>query len=376
MAAAESRVVADGEKPLLDAGTVVGRYRIVKRIGAGAMGEVYLAVDEQLGRRAALKVLGPRHQANSVVRERFVREARALAHLSHPNLITVYEAGRTADGTPYFAMELLEGGDTQKLLDERGPLTSGVVALIGAQAAAGLGEAARAHIIHRDVKPANLGISGHGVLKVTDFGLAKASASGKNLTGEGLVVGTADYIAPEQARGEEVDERADVYALGCTLFHLLTTRPPFRSESGTELKRYVEVMRAHLAMPVPDPRRLAPDTDPELADIVMELMGKNRDRRPRFDQIAPVLTQKARRLGGELPRVTRKLFTLPLGSPLPEPETSAPTAAPEEPLPTMTAMEIAPSSQLEVAVNRWPRVAGIAILVASGVALALALLRH
>jgi eukaryotic-like serine/threonine-protein kinase len=369
--------LAEGERPLLEAGTIVGRYRILRRIGAGAMSEVYLAVDEQLGRRAALKVLGARHQDNTTVRERFVREARALAHLSHPNLITVYEAGRTPTDKPYFAMELLEGGDTQKLLEERGPLPSGVVALIGAQAAAGLGEAARAQIIHRDVKPANLGISAHGVLKVTDFGLAKAAASGKNLTGEGLVVGTADYIAPEQARGEEVDERADVYALGCTLFHLLTGKPPFRSENPNDLQRYVDVMRAHLSMPVPDPRRLAPATDPELADLVMRLMGKHRDRRPTFDELAPMLSQKARRLSGELPRVTRKLFTLPTGSPsAPEEPVERAVATPSLSEASALEVNLAPSSQMEVAVSRWPQVAGAVVLLAAGVGLALAFLRH
>ena len=133
-------------------------------------------------------------------------------------------------------MELLEGGDTEKLMLEQGPLPSGVVALIGAQAAAGLGEAARAKIIHRDVKPANLGISAHGVLKVTDFSLAKSHAIERHLTARGFVVGTADYIAPEQARGEPLDERADVYALGCTLHHLLTGRPPYRSSGKTEVQ--------------------------------------------------------------------------------------------------------------------------------------------
>jgi serine/threonine protein kinase len=153
------------------------------------------------------------------------------------------------------------------------------------------------------------------VLKVTDFGLAKSHAADKSLTGEGFVVGTADYIAPEQARGESVDERADVYALGCTLFHLLTGRPPFRSSGKTEVQRYADVMRAHLTQPVPDPRTLAPDTDPELADLVMRLMDKRRDDRPTFEQAAPILARVSNRLGGELPRVTRKLFTLPTGAP-------------------------------------------------------------
>jgi serine/threonine-protein kinase len=197
-----------------------------------------------------------------------------------------------------------------------------VVALIGAEAAAGLGEAARAAIIHRDVKPSNLGISGHGVLKVTDFGLAKSHMADKSLTGEGFVVGTADYIAPEQARGEPVDERADVYALGCSLFHLLTGRPPFRSTGKTEVQRYADVMRAHLNHPVPDVRDEVPDVDDELAELIMRMMDKRREDRPGFEEMAPQLARIAARLEGELPRVTRKLFTLPMGAPVLMPQVS------------------------------------------------------
>jgi serine/threonine-protein kinase len=182
------------------------------------------------------------------------------------------------------------------------------VALIGAEASTGLGEAARAGIIHRDVKPANLGISRHGVLKVTDFGLAKSYAADKGLTARGMVVGTADYIAPEQARGEELDERADVYALGCTLFHLLTGHPPFRAKTGTSVKEYLDVMRMHLSAPVPDARSEAPETDEELALAIESMMTKDRNRRPTFAQVAPKLARIAERLGGQLPRVTRQLF--------------------------------------------------------------------
>jgi serine/threonine protein kinase len=340
--------------PLLAAGTVVGRYRVLRRIGGGAMGEVFLAADEQLGRRAAIKVLGQRHLGNAVIKERFLREARALAQLSHSNLITVFEAGHVGElQRPYFAMELLEGGDTQTMLDEHGPLPSGVVARIGAQAAAGLGQAARAGIIHRDVKPANLGISGHGVLKVTDFGLAKSLASDKSLTGEGFVVGTADYIAPEQARGEELDERADVYALGCTLFHLLTSRPPYRAEAGgTPVQRYADVMRAHLQSPVPDARQVVPGADPALGALVLRLMSKDRDARPPFEELAPELGRLAERLQGELPRVTRRVFTVPTGAP------TAPTVQERSPL------------------RRWPRLVGAAIVLAGAAAGLLALLHH
>src|SRR5262249_61025457 len=130
----------------------------------GAAGAVLLAIDDGRGRRTAIKVLGGRHVGNQTLKERFLREARALARLSHPHVITIFESGQTGDSDrPYFVMELLEGGDTQKLLTERGPLPSGVVALIGAQAAAGLGGAGRAGVIHRDVKPGTPGLSAPGV---------------------------------------------------------------------------------------------------------------------------------------------------------------------------------------------------------------------
>jgi eukaryotic-like serine/threonine-protein kinase len=189
-----------------------------------------------------------------------------------------------------------------------------VVALIGAQAAAGLGEAARAKIIHRDVKPANLGISAHGVLKVTDFSLAKSHAIERHLTARGFVVGTADYIAPEQARGEPLDERADVYALGCTLHHLLTGRPPYRSSGKTEVKQYVEIMQAHISAPVPDAREAVPGVDGELALLIRNTMDKDRERRSTFEELAPALMRIHKRLGGHLPRLTRPLFTVPTGT--------------------------------------------------------------
>jgi eukaryotic-like serine/threonine-protein kinase len=293
----------------LAAGSRVGRYRVEQKLGFGAMSEVYLASDDSLGRRAAIKVLGTSQVNNPTITERFLREARALARLSHPNLIPVFEAGQTGEPPrPYYAMELLEGGDTQKLLEERGPLPSAVVALIGAEAATGLGEAAHAGIIHRDVKPANLGISRHGVLKVTDFGLAKSYAADKSLTARGMVVGTADYIAPEQARGEELDERADVYALGCTLFHLLTGHPPYRAQQGPSVKEYLEVMRMHLTGPIPNPRADVANADAELAHAIETMMTKERNRRPTFNEIARQLARIADRLDGELPRVTRQLF--------------------------------------------------------------------
>ena len=339
--------------PFLTPGWRVGRYRVERRLGTGAMSEVYLALDDSLNRPAAIKVLGSKQLNNPTINERFLREARALARLSHPNLIPVFESGQTGEPPrPYYAMELLEGGDTHKLLEERGPLPSAVVALIGAQAATGLGEAARAGIIHRDVKPANLGISRHGVLKVTDFGLAKSYAADKSLTARGMVVGTADYIAPEQARGEDLDERADVYSLGCTLFHLLTGHPPYRPQQGPAVREYLEVMRMHLGSPIPDCRTDATSTDAELAQVIATMMTKDRNKRPAFGEVAPLLTRIADRLGGELPRVTRQLFLVPAGAP----------------------SSIDDSSLDRVPTTRaWPRFLALAVILAAALALALAL---
>jgi eukaryotic-like serine/threonine-protein kinase len=339
--------------PFLLPGARVGRYRVERRLGVGAMSEVYLATDDSLGRPAAIKVLSGKSMSNPTITERFLREARALARLSHPNLIPVFEDGQV--GTPprpYYAMELLEGGDTQKLLEERGPLPSPIVAAIGAQAATGLGEAARAGIIHRDVKPANLGISRHGVLKVADFGLAKSYAADKSLTARGMVVGTADYIAPEQARGEDLDERADVYSLGCTLFHLLTGHPPYRATQGQAVKEYLEVMRMHLVAPVPDVRKEVPNTDPELAEIVTAMMTKDRNARPTFDEVARRLARLAAKLDGELPRVTRELFMV-----------SATTVA------ATSSIDDVPVPRVSV----WPRFAALAVIVAAVIALTLIL---
>jgi serine/threonine protein kinase len=346
-----------GQEPLpfLMPGSRVGRYRIERRLGIGAMSEVYLAIDDSLGRPAAIKVLSSKLVHNATITERFLREARALARLSHPNLIPVFEDGQI--GTPprpYYAMELLEGGDTQKLMEERGPLPSSVVAAVGAQAATGLGEAARSGIIHRDVKPANLGISRHGVLKVADFGLAKSYAADKSLTARGMVVGTADYIAPEQARGEGLDERADVYSLGCTLYHLLTGHPPYRAPQGQSVKEYLEVMRMHLTAPVPDVRTEKPETDADLAEVVAAMMIKDRTQRPTFEDVARRLTRISNRLEGELPRVTRQLFTVPAGSII-----------------GSSSIEEAPAPRRQW----WPRVAVLVVVLAGAIALAVALAR-
>jgi serine/threonine-protein kinase len=285
--------------PELKAGDVVGSYRVEQRIGAGSMGEVWRAHDEALGRKVALKILGEPHRESDELRARFLREARAVAALNHPHVVQVFTVGEW-EGRPWFAMEYLTGPDLGRLIRDRGPLPDGEAAATLLGAARGLREAARRGLIHRDVKPSNLVVTDGGEVKITDFGLAKGTDIGPGLTQSGIVVGTPDYIAPEQARGDAIDYRADIYALGCTLFHVVAGRPPYRDVSDSET-RYMEVVMRHLRDPVPDLAQLAHGgCDAELAALAAHMMAKPPAGRPGYDDIIDVLAAVAARLRGSL----------------------------------------------------------------------------
>ncbi|HEU4613295.1 MAG TPA: protein kinase [Kofleriaceae bacterium] len=218
----------------LPAGLRLGHFRIDSKLGAGGMGEVYLATDLALDRPVAVKVL-PSDAASGSARERLIKEARAQARVHHPNVAHIYFIGEE-DGRLYFAMEYLTG----KTLADRiaaGPLpVEDALALIRA-AALGLREAQRAGFTHRDVKPSNLMVDGHGVLKVLDFGLAAGTPdrASDGPIAQTTLAGTPLYMAPEQARGEAIDFRADIYALGATLYHLVSGKPPFMADSVDQL---------------------------------------------------------------------------------------------------------------------------------------------
>src|SRR6185503_15584935 len=277
--------------PNPQAGTLLGAYRVEGTIGSGSMGEVFRGIDTGLNRRVAIKLLSEKHRDSPELRQRFVREGRAVAAISHPNVVQVFATG-SFDERPYIAMELLDGTDLGSAIEKRGPLDSLTAAHVILDAAQGLAAAAKAGLIHRDVKPSNLVRLSDGRVKVTDFGLAKPVDPGSEpaLTAMGVVVGTPDYIAPEQARGEAIDERVDIYALGGTLYFLLTGVPPFRTGRPADDK-YLKVVARHLRNPPPDARERNPNVDPELAELALQLMSKMPGERLSYAELVARLTQ-------------------------------------------------------------------------------------
>jgi len=277
-------------------GTILGAYRVDGTIGSGSMGEVFRGVDTGLNRRVAIKILSEKHRDSPELRARFVREGRAVAAISHPNVVQVFATG-SFDERPYIAMELLDGQDLGSAVEKGRPLTSLEAAHAVLDAAQGLCAASRAGLIHRDVKPSNLVRLEDGQVKVTDFGLAKPVDPGAEpaLTAMGVVVGTPDYIAPEQARGETIDERVDIYALGGTLYFLLTGVPPFRTGKPAEDK-YLKVVARHLRNPPPDAAATNPGVDKELAELARLMMSKKPAERPAYDDLIARLTQIVARL--------------------------------------------------------------------------------
>ena len=283
-------------------GTAIGPYTVEAIIGSGSMGDVYRAVDPALGRRVAIKILAEKHRDSPELRARFVREGRAVAAILHANVVSVFTTG-TYDERPFIAMEFLDGNDLGSTVEKGGPLNSLAAASAIRDAALGLAAAAKAGLIHRDVKPSNIVRLGDGRVKVTDFGLAKPVDPGSEpaLTALGVVVGTPDYIAPEQARGETIDDRVDVYALGGTLYYLLTGVPPFRTGTPAEDK-YLKVVARHLRQPPPDARQRNAGAHPALAELARKMMSKRPHERPSYDAILTQLDALIIELGGAPPR--------------------------------------------------------------------------
>ncbi|WP_062467453.1 Stk1 family PASTA domain-containing Ser/Thr kinase [Demequina maris] len=261
---------------------LAGRYEVGDLIGRGGMAEVHVGYDTRLGRTVAIKILRADLARDPSFQTRFRREAQAAAGLNHPSIVAVYDTGEDTivnpDGNPqavpFIVMEYVEGhtvreilkGDVAAPIDEAVEITAGVLAALDYSHHAGL--------VHRDIKPANIMLTPTGAVKVMDFGIARALAdAGQTMTQTQAVVGTAQYLSPEQARGENVDARSDLYSTGCVLFELLTGRPPFVGDSP------VSVAYQHVREPAPKPSQFASDVPPELDQVVMRALSKNRDER-------------------------------------------------------------------------------------------------
>ena len=261
---------------------IAERYSLRERIAVGGMGEVHLATDDRLGRLVAVKVLAAGFADSPDFVERFRREALTAAALSHPNIAQVYDYG--VDGDSHFiVMEYAEGHDLAQVIREHGRLTPGDAVRIAEQVCAALGAAHRAGVVHRDVKPGNVIVRSDGTVKVTDFGIARARGQA-SLTDTGTVMGTAAYVAPEQARGEATTPSSDLYSLGILLFQMLTGSVPFEGDTP------VAIAMRHLDEPVPLPSSRVADLPANLDEVVVRATAKSpADRYADADAMAAAL---------------------------------------------------------------------------------------
>jgi hypothetical protein len=276
--AAVTAAAPDGELPAADGdrwvGAALGKYLILRRLGRGGMGVVYEAKDHVLQRAVAVKVLRDAIAAQPEAVRKFLREARAAARLNHPHVVPVYEAGEEK-GFCFLVMELMEGGSAHDRIRKWGPFGWQEATRVLADACRGLMAVHAAGLIHRDIKPSNIMRTRDGLVKLADFGLAlTAPGPADSTTPDGQVVGTPLYMSPEQCRGEKIDLRSDIYALGATYYTLLTGRPPFEADSA------MEIMVGHCSKPVPDPRELNPQVPDACADLVHRAMAKLPADRP------------------------------------------------------------------------------------------------
>src|SRR3954467_9648214 len=247
--------------------TVVdGRYRITHRIGSGGMADVYCARDNHLGREVAIKVLHRRFARDREFVERFRREASAAASLNHPNVVNVFDRGEH-DGTYYIAMENLPGRTLKEIIQREAPMSQRRTIDIGIQILNAAGFGHKRGVIHRDFKPHNVIVGPDDRLKVTDFGIARAGAS--EMTETGSIMGTAQYISPEQAQGHRVEAASDIYSIGIVLYEMLTGRVPFDGESAVAI-----ALKHGSEQPQPI-RSIRPDVHPTLEAVVMRSLAKN-----------------------------------------------------------------------------------------------------
>ena len=298
-----ARRMADDQRPSL-LGQQIGHYRLLSRLGAGGMAEVYLAEDVRLHRQVALKLFAADRMLNATYAQRYVREARAASVLNHPNIVTVYDIGESEAGC-FIAMEFVSGNSLRDLIARRLPVEA--AARVVAQVARALADAHAAGIIHRDIKPENIMVRSDGHVKVVDFGLARAphvsaenpgiaGATDETITGTGIVPGTVVYMSPEQSVGDSLTVATDVFSLGVVLYELLTGRLPINADS-----RLGHIVALAL-QPVAAPSHQTPEIPPVLDDLVLQMLHRQAARRPSAEAVAARLqafTQPAESSAGE-----------------------------------------------------------------------------
>jgi len=299
-----SKVATQSDDPLVGR-TLPGGYVILDLVGIGGMGRVYRAEQTNLGRTVAVKIIHPHLVGEENAAARFITEARAASRLNHPNSVGVIDFGKTEDGQLYLVMEFLRGKDLARVQYEEGPLSFRRIVSILRQVLAALSEAHHLGIIHRDLKPENVILepvrTGGDFVKVVDFGLAKmrAEASSPSITSPGIVCGTPEYMSPEQGRGDPLDARSDLYAVGVIFYQLLTGRLPFEAESPTQ------VVLMHITEAPPDPRSVTPDRQiPSLlSDVCLMALAKEPNHRfGNADEYAEALADALTQIESTVPR--------------------------------------------------------------------------
>ena len=305
-------------------GSVVdNRYDIVRPLGSGGMGEVFLARDRTLGRDVALKILRSQYANDRESAERFKREALSAARLSHPSIVQVYDRGDTEDGSSYIAMEYVPGGTLKERITEDGPLDARLAASYGYQVAEALGAAHAKGIVHRDIKPQNVLITAPGQAKVADFGIARAaSAAGDSQTQTGTVLGTAGYMSPEQALGRPATPKSDLYSLGIVLYEAVTGYLPFTADNP------IAVSMKHVNEAPRPPIDLNPAVPEGMNDVIMKILSKDPDDRyPDADALAEDLWRVRRGLAAAAGAQEAKTVETPTNRLAPDTRREAPATA-------------------------------------------------
>src|SRR3954462_4046509 len=286
-----------------------GRYRLDAQVGSGGMSTVYRAFDSTLERRVAIKLMHRDIAADSDQLERFRREARAVAQLSHPHIVGVIDAGEE-DGRPYIVFEYVEGETLKDRIRRMGRLPVAEAIAYAIEIARALGAAHARHIVHRDVKPQNVLIDEEGSAKVTDFGIARSLDDDEGLTADGRVLGTTDYVSPEQALGHDVNGQSDIYSLGVALYEMLVGDVPFHGENQ------VAVAMKHVREDLPDVQTRRPEVSAGLAAILDRMTDKDPARRypdahAVVEDLEDALAGEAARSGRSTGEATAVIATLP-----------------------------------------------------------------